>query len=60
VISRESQLAYTGEIVTLESMIEYELIKPEFIELTKKRIEKIRKKITYKDILECLGDYKHA
>jgi len=54
--SRETQILYAGEIATLESMIEEETIKPEFIKGTKRIIEKRRQLITYPDILEGLED----
>lgn len=58
-ISRDSQMAFAGELATLESMIEHGLIKTKYIPETLKRIEMVRQRITDKDILDSLEESKH-
>ena len=53
---RERQLAYSGAVVAIESLLDYKYIKTEDISRVRKILEEHRSKIKIPDILESIKD----
>ena len=55
---RESQIAISGAIVSMEALVKYDYIKPEDIKKVEERIEIMRSKITNKSLLKDIEESK--